>query len=123
MMSSSYESVVCKESAIWPGVSYVVERMSFGRRIELMKLIREATVKGEFLHAGGESGTMSSAITSAEVSRLYVQWGLKEIRGLQIDGASSAPDILIHSGPEELFHEALAFVMSECQLDDKEKKT
>ena len=123
MMSSDYQSIVRKDSALCPGVSYLIERMSFGRRVALMKLIREATCKGEFLEAESGASTMSSAITSAEVSGLYIQWGLKDVSGLLIDGVPSTLESFIASGPEELFHEAFAFVLRECHLDEEEKKT
>jgi hypothetical protein len=97
--------------------------MSFGRRIELMKTIREATTKSEFDDAGGDTNKMSSAIVSAEVDRLYVRWGLKEVHGLLIDGIPATPEALIAAGPEELLLEALAVVRSECGLSEEEKKT
>lgn len=118
-----YQSVVRMNSALCPGVSYLIEKMSFGRRVALMKVIRETTIKSEFLEAEGSGATMTSAITAAEVSRLYIQWGLKEVSGLLIDGSPSTPESFVASGPEELFHEAFAFVLRECHLNEEEKKT
>jgi hypothetical protein len=37
----SYDSVAVVESAIRDGVSFRVARMSFGRRVELMRRVRE----------------------------------------------------------------------------------
>ena len=66
---------------------------------------------------------METAILSAEVDRLYIRWGLKEVDGLVIDGLPATPESLLAVGPEELVQEALAFIRSECGLDEAEKKT
>jgi hypothetical protein len=123
MTTSNYLSVVGRESALWPGVIYRIEKMSFGRRIELMKTVRVATTKIDFLDAASEPDRMAAAILATEVDRIYLQWGLKEVEGLNIDGMPATPDSLIVSGPEDLLQEALAFVKSECGLTEGEKKT
>ena len=123
MIPIDYESVVQKESTVYPGVSYRVARMSFGRRIELMQLVREVTMRFDFQAAAGEAGQMASAILSSEVDRLYIRWALKAVDGLLIDGLPATPETLLLDGPEELLKEALAIVRSECGLSDEEKKT
>jgi len=123
MIVESYLSVIKRESALCPGVVYRVERMSFGRRIELMKAIREVAVKIDFLDATNDADRMADSVLSAEVDRLYLQWGLKEVDGLLIDGVPATPESLVLAGPEELSREALAFVISECGLNEAEKKT
>ena len=123
MMISNYSSVVRRESALWPGVVYRIERMSFGRRIELMKVVRDATTKIDFLDADRETNKMAAAILATEVDRIYLQWGLKEVEGLSIDDRPATPESLVALGPEELLQEALAFVRSECGLTEGEKKT
>jgi hypothetical protein len=123
MMPVGYESVIQKESNVCPGVTYRVARMSFGRRIELMRLVREITMKFEFQEAAGEAGRMAAAILSSEVDRLYVGWGLKAVDGLLIDGLPATPQMLLLEGPEDLLKEALEIVRAECGLSDQEKKT
>ena len=50
----SYESAVTIDSKVMPGVKFVVNRISFGRRMELSRRVREITQKVEFLEAGNE---------------------------------------------------------------------
>jgi hypothetical protein len=117
---SSHKTV---ESRVAPGVSFVLARMSFGRRMELMKQIRELIRRVEFHEAGQDvKDRMEAAVISAEIDRLYVQWGIKEIRSLALDGAPATVQSLIEAGPEELFREALALVRGECGLSDEERK-
>jgi len=122
-MAVRYESVIRVESRVSPGVSYVVERMSFGRRIELMRAVREAAVKLEFHAAGDGADKMTASLLSAEVDRIYLRWGLREVSGLLIEGEPATPETLATAGPENLFLEALASVKHECALSDAEKKT
>jgi hypothetical protein len=123
MISSNYESSELKASALYPGVRFRLDKMSFCRRIELMKAVRQATEKIEFNDASGDEGKMAAAILSVEVDRLYVQWGLKGLEGMLIDGEPATPDSLLDAGPEELVQEALALIKSECGLNESEKKT
>jgi hypothetical protein len=120
----NYESAVRTESQKCPGVSYVVERMSFGRRLELMKSVRDAAAKLEFYEASlSDADKMNASILSAEVDKIYVRWGLREVDGLLIDGERATPETLSTSGPEDLFREALTAVKQQCGLSEAEKKT
>ena len=118
-----YESVVVVESKAGAGVEVVVRRMSFARRVELMKRIRELARRAEFLNAG-EDGTekMDAALLGAEIDRLYVIWGVEEVRGLEIDGAPATGESLAAAGPEGVFREALEAVKAECGLSEGERK-
>jgi hypothetical protein len=122
-MIAQYDSTVRTASKVLPDVSFVVERMSFGRRIELMKAIREASVKLEFHAAAKEIDQMKVGLLAAEVDRIYVRWGLREIDGLLIDGERATPETLSGAGPEDLFLEVLAAVKQVCGLNEAEKKT
>lgn len=51
-----YESVVVVPSQVAGGVSFSVARMSFGRRVELMRRVRELAGRVEFLEAGESPG-------------------------------------------------------------------
>jgi hypothetical protein len=111
------------ESAARPGIEYVVLRMTFGRRIELMRRVRDLAARLEYFEAGRDAKNgMEASLLGAEIDRLYIRWGLDEIRGLQLDGAPATAESLIESGPEELFLEALEAVKAECGLTENERK-
>src|SRR5580692_8386540 len=104
----TYESVAVVESQKAPGVTFSVARMSFGRRVELMRKVRELARHMEFLEAGSEpKDRMDAAVLQAEIDRLYLAWGLQSVAGLALDGAQATPELLAEAGPEDLFREAL----------------
>jgi hypothetical protein len=118
-----YESLVEVRSHVAPDVSYTIARMSFGRRVELMRRIRELAGRIEFLEAGCEpKDKMDARLLRAEIDRLYLTWGLQEISGLQVDGRPATAESLADCGPEDLCREALAAVRKETALDDAEIK-
>jgi hypothetical protein len=118
-----YESVKKVESAVTPGVTFTVARMSFGRRVELMRRVQELAKRMEFLEASDRAGDqMEVTLLKAEVERLYLAWGLREVAGLQVDGAEATPELLAEAGPENLFREALAAVRAEAGLTEAERK-
>ena len=122
-MTMTYESVTVVESRVAPGVKFTVAKMSYGRRTELMRQIRELSRRMEFLEAGKEpADKMDAALVEAEIGRLYVSWGLRAISGLVVDGAEATPELLAESGPEDLFREALAAVQSQAGLTQEERK-
>jgi hypothetical protein len=118
-----YESSRVVESQKAAGVRFTVLKMSFGRRTELMGRVRELAQRAEFLAAGESAAErMDAALARAEIDRLYVKWGLHAVAGLQVDGVEATPELLVDSGPEELFREALALVRRETGLDEAERK-
>jgi len=118
-----YASVVEIESAERAGVRYRVARMSFGRRVELMRRVRELARRVEFLDAGTSPGErMDAGLLRAEIDRMYVLWGLVAVSGIQLDGVEATPETMIERGPEELFREALAAVRAQTGLTDDERK-
>lgn len=97
--------------------------MTFGRRLELMKSVRDLAVRIEYFDAGrDEKNRMEASLLGAQMDRLYLEWGLEEVRGLQIDGVAATPESLIERGPEDLVHEALAAIKAECGLTETERK-
>ena len=48
----NYESILERESETTPGVTFVLAKMSFGRRVELTRRLREIAQRVEFLEAG-----------------------------------------------------------------------
>ncbi len=106
-----------------PGVEFVVALMSFGRRIELMRQVRDLAARLEYFEAGQDAKNgMEASLLGAEIDRLYVRWGIDEIRGLEIDGVPASVESFVESGPEELVFEALTAVKAECGLSEIERK-
>jgi hypothetical protein len=123
MAGGSYASEAVVESRVVTGVRFTIARMSFGRRVELMRRVRELARRTEFLAASGETGDkMDAGLLQAEIERLYVMWGVKAVSGLAIDGTMAGPELLAEAGPEELFREALAAVRRETGLSEEERK-
>jgi hypothetical protein len=118
----NYESWVERESKTAPGVTFVLAKMSFGRRVELTRRLREIAQRVEFLEAGDAKEKIDAALLTCEIDRLYVLWGLKEVRGLDLDGEAATPESLAAVGPEELFREAVGAVKAECGLTETERK-
>jgi hypothetical protein len=119
----SYASEVVVVSRAVPGVTLTIAKMSFGRRVELMRRVRELARRAEFLAASEHSGDkMDAALLRAEIERLYVMWGVKAVSGLVVDARVAGPELLAEAGPEELFREALAVVRRETGLSEEERK-
>ena len=119
----SYRSESVVESRTVPGVRLTIAKMSFGRRVELMRRVRELARRTEFLAASEEVGEkMDSALVRAEIERLYVMWGVTAVSGLTVDGSTAGPELLAEAGPEGLFREALAAVRRETGLNEEERK-
>lgn len=118
-----YASSVRHESKTMPGVTFTIARMSFGRRIELTKRIRDLARRIEFLEAGDDfREKIEASVLEREVERIYLEWGLKEINGLVIDGREAGPRELIEDGPEELCQEIVSTIKAECGLSEEERK-
>ncbi len=119
----AYESVVTVESRVTEGVRFEIARMSFGRRVQLMRRVRELARRMEFLEAGNAPGErMDAALLQADIDKLYLTWGLRGVTGLEVDGAPATPEILAESGPEGLFREALAAVRADTGLSEEQRK-
>ena len=98
-------------------------RISFGRRIELARRMREIGRKVEFLSASDDAREkLEAAVVSAEIDRAYLDWGLVGVAGLVIDGEAANPAALIDKGPIELAGEILARVKAEWSLSGDERK-
>lgn len=118
-----YRSSRVVHSKIYPGVSLTVRRLSFGRRIELLKQVTELAAKIEFLEAGRDPREkLEASLLAAELDRLYLTWGLEGVDGLEIDGVPATPELLVSMGPEELCGEALSAIKAEFGLNAEEEK-
>ncbi len=118
-----YASTVWFDSVSRPPVRYSILRISFGRRIELARRIREVGRKAEYLEAGSDvRDKLEATVLGAEIDRVYLDWGLKGVEGMEIDGAAATPQSLIDAGPVELVAEILGRIKAECGLTDDERK-
>jgi hypothetical protein len=118
-----YESTVLVQSQVAPEVAFKIFRMSFGRRIELTRRVRELAQRIEFLEAGVDfKGKLDAALVLGEVEKLYLQWGLKSIGGLWIDGHEATVETMVTDGPEDLCKEAVSAIKHECGLTEEERK-
>lgn len=120
-----YESTVEVASEKIPGVKFVVERMSFGRRLELIRELKGWLGRLEFVSAGAAGGPeqqAEAALLAGEIDRIYVRWGLRQVTGMEIDGDEVTPESLIAKGPEELVQEIVRAIRREAGLSEAERK-
>ncbi len=119
----AYRSAAWFESATRAGVRFEIVRVSFGRRIELARRIREIGRRAEYLEAGSDvRDKLEATVLTAEIDRAYLEWGLAGVEGLEIDGEAATPASLIDNGPAELAEEILSRIKAECGLTDDERK-
>jgi hypothetical protein len=118
-----HESCLWFDSTTQPGVRFRIKRVSLGRRIDLARRIRELGRKIEFLQASGAPGEQIEAtLLKGEIERVYLEWGLDQVDGLEIDGEAATPGSLIESGPLALAEEVLGRIKAECGLSQVERK-
>ena len=123
VVGGSYASESVVESRAVAGVRFTIAKMSFGRRVELMRRVRELARRTEFLGASEDSGDkMDAALLRSDIERLYVTWAVKAVSGLVVDGIVAGPELLAEAGPEELFQEAVTLVRRETGLSEEERK-
>jgi hypothetical protein len=118
-----YDSMKTIDSAMSPGVRFTINRMTFGRRIDLMRRVRDLSARMEFEKAGaGVADRIQASILAAEIDELYLRWGLASIEGLEVDGVSADVSSLISSAPESLCKEIISAIKHECALTQEERK-
>ena len=118
-----YESSVWFDSETRAGVRFGIARVSFGRRIELARRIRETGRRIEFLEAGGDvREKLEAAVLKAETIGCISNGGWRRLRGWR-STASGDAELLIEKGPAELAAEILARISGECGLSETKEKT
>jgi hypothetical protein len=65
---------------------------------------------------------VAAAELECSIDRVYIEWGLKAIENLEIDGEPAGVAALIERGPEALAREIAAAVRARCQLSEEERK-
>lgn len=118
-----YESTITIESATMPGVAFGVNRISFGRRMELCRRIREIASNLEFLDAADNVREKVEAnLLSHEIDLIYLRWGLVRIEGLSIDGETATVELAVAKGPEALTEEIVEAIKAQCSLSTEQRK-
>jgi hypothetical protein len=118
-----YESEIVIDSTTLPGVRFAILRISFGRRMELSRRVRELARRVEFLDAGPElDDKMAANLLAQEIEAMYLHWGLARVDGLLIDGEPATVDKMLEAGPEDLAREIVAAIKQQCGLSEAERK-
>jgi hypothetical protein len=120
--TAPYESLLRLESERFPGVEFSIRKMSLSQRIELSSRIRELTLRNEFLKAGELTDKAEAAMADLLARKLYVEWAVADLTGLDIDGRAASVELLIERGPEELVNEMAEAIRSHLELSDEERK-
>src|SRR5258708_28129860 len=102
MMSSTSRSLRSEaersfDSALWfdaesaAGVRFAIARLTFGRRLDLARRIREIGRRAEFLAAGADvRDKLGAAVVGAGVDRAYLEGGLLAVGGVGGRGGGGA---------------------------------
>ncbi len=117
-----YSSLVWHDSRTVPGVRFAIRRISLGQRIELTKSVRELALRYEFLKSGEPADQLEASLSDLLVRKLYIEWGVAALEGLQINSQTATPEMLIESGPELLSHEIVEKIRAELELSEEERK-
>lgn len=120
--ANKYTSLIWHASTTFEGVRYAVRRISLAQRIELMRQVRELTLRNEFLRGGATTDQLEAGLGELLARRVYVEWGLAAIEGLAIDGNAASPESLIEKGPEKLTEEIANSILSELTISEQERK-
>ena len=118
-----YSSSRTVQSREYPCVCFTIARISFGRKLELTRRVRELGRLIEFQQAGQSlADRLDVAIAGAEIDRLYLEVGLIHVHGLHIDGKPATKESLIEAGPDRLCREIVSEIRRECGLTAEEIK-
>ena len=119
----SHASTFQVQSELHPNVVFTLRRITFSRRLELLKRLHPLVARHEHAAAGSSiSEQVVTGISTAEIEQMYLDWGLVSITGLEIDGQACTPDTLVAQGPEDLCREVLDHIRRECGLTEDERK-
>ncbi len=118
-----YTSTTGLASQTVAGAQFRIRKMSFERRVDLMRRVRELLQRVEFLEGGNDPREHAEAnLLAAEIDRTFLLWGLVEVTGLTIDGQAATPESLAAAGPEGLCREIVTAVKRQCGLTEDERK-
>lgn len=137
-MSFKYEATRRKESVECPGVTYVLRRMTEGRRMELRKQLGPTQAKirevlreqGRILELPTKDQDLDRLLELQDeydeamltvVNPATIKWGVKQVEGLEVDGKTLGIDEW-EEWPSHLFNEILGAVQDESALNGAEIK-
>ncbi len=137
-MAHKYDTTNRKESEILPGVSFLLRRMTEGRRIELRKKLGPTNAKirellreqGKLLEAPEDAQDHNRILELQDefdglmlevVNPTTLLWGVKQIEGLEVDGKVLTLEDWLE-WPSALFREILNAVNAEAELNGNEIK-
>jgi hypothetical protein len=104
-------------------VTFTINRISFGRRMDLTKRVREISQKAEFLEAGtGLKDKVEANVLAQEIEEMYLRWALVSVDGLRIDGEPATIEKVIEKGPDDLTREIVTAIKAQCGLSETERK-
>ncbi len=142
----NFVTTVKQESTVFPGVFYVLNKMSEARRAQLRLLIAEPTSRIRNLlremasiedkhpvtattprpeEVNTELMALSDKmeqISSDEINPKWLKWGLKSLEGIEIDGVPANAELLLSDGPPALFMEIVDQIKRVAQLSGEEEK-
>jgi hypothetical protein len=121
--AGQYASSEWRDAKSVAGVRYEIVKVSLARRAEITRRVR--SLLGELEYHGAGSGVddrLAAAEVASRVDRVYVEWGLLRVEGLEIDGEPCGVAALVERGPEELSREIAAQIRRQCRLSDEERK-
>jgi hypothetical protein len=88
----------------------------------LTERLAELLNRQEYLAAGNDSDQLQAALGELLVNKMYLEWGLADIEGLNIDGIPAEPRGLVEDGPEQLVDEIVLAIKKESNLSSDEAK-
>lgn len=128
-----------EESKQFPGVVFHLRKMTEGRRKELRRLLSPINARvsailreQDIIDAApaAERDHLKSLALSDQVDTIFleesnpiwIKWGVKAIEGLESEDGVPLTVEDYDAWPSELFHEVLAAVKSEAELNGAERK-
>jgi hypothetical protein len=74
------------------------------------------------LRSGDAADQLDATFGDLLVERMYLEWGLAEVKGLTIDGRPVGTADVVERGPEALAREIMQTLRSYLVLTDEERK-
>ncbi|MCC6389519.1 MAG: hypothetical protein IT167_02865 [Bryobacterales bacterium] len=123
MTTMHYSSTIQYESRMIPGVTFTLWRLSFGKRLELLRRVHSLAGKQEFCTASQTvESQYEAAILEKAMQQIYLECTLVQVEGLLIDGEPASTDILLQRGPENLVGEIIGTIHRHMGLSAEEQK-
>jgi hypothetical protein len=106
-----------------PGVTCRIRKITFQRRLSLLKGLRELAGRYEFTAAGDTTpDKYDAAVLQQEINKYYWHYFVQDVDGLNVDGVPAGPESVWTDGPDNLVREVLQVVVSRVFLSSDEAK-